>query len=147
MAPVGDSCGSPLQRQAIRAWVESHSAELPETLAELTTYPMAFRRVIARALPLEQRVAVWREHLETVCSTFTPGTSEQRALIADVIQELPSLLSGDLARTAASMRALEPRMGVLLTHEQLVEAFATLGQPEPPEGLPLPPDAHPDAAG
>ena len=144
---MNGSCGSPMQREAIRAWIESHAAELPHTLAELTTYPMIFRRVVARALPLEQRVAVWREHLETVCSASTLGSPAQRALIADVIEELPALLSGDVVRTEASMRALEPRMRELLTHEQLIEAFASLGPPEPPEGLPLPRDAHPDAAG
>ena len=144
---MNGSCGSPMQREAIRAWMEAHANKLPCTLAELTTYPMVFRRVIARALPLEQRVAVWREHLETVCSAFTSGTPAQRALIADVIEELPTLLSGDLVRTETSMRALEPRMRELLTHEQVIEAFASLGPPEPPEGLPLPPGAHPDAAG
>jgi hypothetical protein len=144
---MNGSCGSPVQREAIRAWIDAHATELPCTLAELISYPMVFRRVIARALPLEQRVAVWREHLETVCSAFTSDTPAQRALIADVIEELPILLSEDLERTEASMQALGPRMRELLTHEQLIDAFASLGPPEPPEGLPLPPGAHPNAAG
>jgi hypothetical protein len=144
---VNDSCGSPLQREAIRAWIEAHAADLPATLTELSEYPMVFRRAVARALPLEQRVAVWREHLLTVCSAFTSGTPAQRKLITDVIDELPALLSGDVARAEASMLTLQPRMRELLTHQQLVEAFASLGPPEPPEGLPFPPDTHPDAAG
>jgi hypothetical protein len=136
-----------MQREAIVAWVEEHHADLPRTLSELATYPMIFRRVIARALPLEQRVTLWREHLATVSSVSTSGTAEQRALIADVIEQLPAILGDDAARTESRMRSLAPRMRALLTHEQLIEAFASLGPPEPPEGLPLPPGAHPAAAG
>jgi hypothetical protein len=143
---MNDSCGSPLQREAIRAWIVAHATELPQTLAELSLYPMVFRRTLARALPLEQRVAVWREHLLAVCSAFTSGTPAQRALIADVAEELPALLGGDVARAETSMQTLEPRMRELLTHKQLIEAFASLGPPEPPEGLPLPRGAHPDVS-
>jgi hypothetical protein len=131
---MSDSCSwSAMQREAIAAWVEEHHADLPRTLSELATYPMVFRRVIARALPIEPRVSLWREHLTTVSRVSMSGTAEQRALIADVIEQLPAIVGDDPARTEASMRSLEPRMRALLTHEQLIEAFASLGPPEPLE--------------
>jgi hypothetical protein len=36
-------------------------------------------------------------------------------------------------------------MRVLITPQQAHEMFGMVGPPEPPEGLPLPADAHPSA--
>jgi hypothetical protein len=47
------SCGRfPLPYDEIVAWVDDHRATLPTTLAELSAYPVAFRRVIVETIPL-----------------------------------------------------------------------------------------------
>ncbi len=35
----------------IRAWVHAHAERLPQTLSELSTYPMAYRRMKAASPP------------------------------------------------------------------------------------------------
>ena len=134
-----DSCWLPGQREAAQAWIDAHRDALPSTLSELSAFPMMVRRAIARALPATQRVAVWREHLEMVCSVSRSGSPEQRALIADIVEQLPHLVGDDLAQAEATFRPFEPRLLALLTREEAVEALATLGPPEPPGGIAFPP--------
>ena len=143
-----DSCGwSPLRRGAILAWVERHRDELPQTLAELAEFPMAFRRPIVSALPHVCRTAIWREHLETFLGPSSNLSPTQRSVVTTVIEHLPAIQGGEQHAIEASMHVLESPMREHFDRDRLIEIFGTLGPAEPIAGLPLPPDADPAAAG
>jgi hypothetical protein len=137
----------PLGPDEIRAWVERHRHELPRTLAELVRYPVPFRKAIVHAVAPEVRVALWGEHLAGFLAPGSTLADEQQALVRDAIAQLPTLVGVPVEEGRPRVRQLEERMRVLLTRQQAYEMFGTLGPPEPPEGLPIPPDALPTNAG
>ena len=134
---------SPLRPAQMDAWVARHRDALPQTLDELARLPMQFRRAIVNAVPPAVRVSLWREHLSSFLGPDSELTPAQRALVEEAIVELPVIFDGpdDVGRERAAR--LEARMAELLTRQQAGRIFATLGPPEPPGGLPLPPDALP----
>lgn len=137
----------PLGSNEIQAWVARHAHELPRSLEGLARYPIPFRTAIAAAVGPERCSALWIEHLGTFLGPESELTEPQRDLVRDAIGELPVIVGADRPEGERRMRALENRMRVLITQEQAHRIFGTLGPPEPPEGLPLPPDALPTAAG
>ena len=137
---MSGSCGwFPLPYEEIVAWVESHATELPRTLAELSTYPTAFRRVIVNRVSPERRTMFWCDHLRTFLGPDSAMTAAQRGFVEEVISELPSVFALPLAETQARIRPIEQRMRGFFTREQAAAMFGMVGPPEPPEGLPLPP--------
>ena len=136
------SCGwFPLKHQEIVAWVERHRDTLPTTLAELAQYPMPFRTVIVNSVAPDVRVGLWTEHLRSSLTPESPLSAAQRAFVERSIAELPGLLAAPAPNPV--MRDWESRMAEVFTRAEAGRIFATLGPPEPPEGLPLPPDAQP----
>lgn len=134
------SCGwFPLPYDEIVAWVESHADELPTTLAELSVYPTAFRRVIVNFVSPERRTSFWQEHLRTFLGPDSTLNADQRALVEETIERLPDIFASSQVEGQAKMRPLEDRMRVLFARDQAAAMFAMVGPPEPPEGLPLPP--------
>ena len=76
---MGGSCGwFPMRREEIEAWVSAHQHELPRTLAELSAFPIAFRKVIVNSAAVEQRIAFWREHLQSFIGATSRLTEERR---------------------------------------------------------------------
>jgi hypothetical protein len=143
-----DACGwFPLTREQIQAWVERHSHELPQTLSEISRFPMPFRKAIVAAVAPEIRAALWKAHMESFLTPPSELTEPQRELVRDAMVELPVILTRlDVAGQRAGERelqALQGRARDLMVPEQIMRIFGTLGPPEPPEGLPLPPDALP----
>jgi hypothetical protein len=134
------SCGwFPLPYDEIVSWVEEHRDTLPTTLAELATFPVAFRRVIVNAVSPEQRTRFWQEHLATFLAPDAGLTQEQCALVAETIPLLPDIFGSPLPEAQAKMRPLEQRMSQAFSRPQCAAIFGMVGPPEPPEGLPLPP--------
>ena len=134
------SCGwFPLPHDEIVAWVEEHRDALPATLAELSTYPVAFRRVIAQAVSPEQRLRWWQAHLETFLDPGAGLTADQRAFVAEAIPHLRDIFGNPLLEAQTKVSALHERMAQVLSQRQCAEVFGMLGPSEPPEGLPLPP--------
>ena len=125
----------------IEAWVEAHRGDLPTNLAELSRYPMAFRRVIVNSVPREVRAAWWGEHLQAVLATEAELSAEQRACIQEHILALPSIFGVGAGDKPAQIGGPDDQMTTLFTAELQGRIFQTLGPPEPPGGLPLPPDA------
>jgi hypothetical protein len=146
--PVSGSCDwFPLGPDEIRAWVERHRDELPDTLGGLARYPIPFRKAIVHAVAPEVRVALWREHLTGFLAPDRELDDAQRALVRDALDALPAIVGVAPPEGQPRARALEERMRALLTGEQARRMFGTLGPPEPPGGLPIPPDALPPEAG
>ena len=140
------SCGwFPLKHEQVRAWVDAHRDTLPTTVAELSKLPMQFRVAIVNSVSVEQRTAFWKEHLESFLTSDAALSDEQRAFVTEAIGELPAMFGGTRAEFESRTRALEGRMKTLLSREQAARMFGMVGPPEPPEGLPLPPDAVPNA--
>ena len=109
------SCGwFPLPYDEIVAWVEEHRDALPTTLAELSTFPVAFRKVIVNAVPPERRTRFWEEHLRTFLEPRAGLTAEQRAFVAETVPLLHDIFERPLLEAQATMRPLEQRMGQLL---------------------------------
>ena len=131
-----------MSRAEIAAWVEEHRDELPANLAELSQYPMPFRKVIVNALAPEQRIELWRAHLLTHLEPTSDLSPTQQQLVRDAIEELPALFGGTLEAGQARALALEGRVREHFTPQEALRVFGTLGPPEPSGGLPLPPDAY-----
>ena len=141
---MSGSCGwFPMKHDDILAWVEAHQDSLPRTLAELSAFPIPFRKVIVNFVSPEARTAFWREHLTSFIGPDSALTQDQQTLVRDAIAELPLLFTTPRAEFEQRAKALENRMRVLLTRRQAGEMFGMVGPPEPPEGLPLPVDAQP----
>lgn len=141
---MSGSCGwFPLSHAEIDAWVERHRDELPASLEELSRLPVPIRKAIVNAVSPERRIGYWREHLTTFLAQNAELTTEQRALANDIIAQLPDIFGVPLEEGRERIRSLEVRMRALLTREQAYLMFGIVGPPEPPEGLPLPPDAVP----
>jgi hypothetical protein len=135
----------PVGYNGIVAWVQKNPDKMPTSLAELSAFPVAFRRVIVNMVSPEVRTAMWRDHLQSFLGDGTALDERQRQLVRDAIEELPILFGSDRPVFEARAKALEERMKGVLTHEQAYYMFAMLGPPEPPGGLPLPPGAEPAA--
>ncbi len=77
-----------LRPTAVRAeeWVAMHSADLPNTLAELESFPEAYRRAIFRGLDADVRSALWQSQLARLRSELL--TAEQAAFLRRVEQAL-----------------------------------------------------------
>jgi hypothetical protein len=136
------SCGwGPVGYKAIAAWVERHRDSLPTTLAELSSYPISFRRVIVNAVPHDVRVSLWTEHMRTFIGPSSALDAQQQAFVEATIGELPTLLGAPGPNPVLS--EWESRAAKLFSREQAGMIFAMVGAPEPPEGLPVPADALP----
>ena len=134
------SCGwFPLPPDEIAAWVEAHRDTLPTSLAELATFPVAFRRVIVNTVSSERRTRFWQEHLATFLEPAAGLTAEQRAVVSEVIPQLPDIFGSPLLEAQAKMRPLIERMSRTFSRPQCAAMFGMVGPPEPPGGLPLPP--------
>jgi hypothetical protein len=135
-------CGwFPMRREEIVAWVERHRHELPTTLAELARFPMPFRSVIVNAVEPERRTRFWAEHLQCLLGSQSELSVQQQDFVSATIADLPRLLSAPAPN--AVMSDWEARAAQVFTRAEASKLFATLGPPEPPGGLPLPPDATP----
>ena len=140
------SCGwFPMNHRDILAWVEAHRDSLPRNLAELSAFPVPFRKVIVNYVSPEARTAFWTEHLTTFIGPESALNDDQQTLVRDAMAELPSLFNGARPEFERHAKALEDRMRDLLTRRQAAEMFGIVGPPEPEGGLPLPPDAVPSA--
>ena len=133
----------PVGYNGIVAWVEKNPDRMPKTLAELSTFPVAFRRVIVNMVPAEVRTAMWREHLQSFVDADSALDDRQQQFVREAMDELSVIFGSDRPIAEQRMKALEQKMMSVLTREQAYYMFAMLGPPEPPEGLPLPPGAEP----
>ena len=138
---MGSCSWFPLRHDQIMAWVERHRDELPTTLAELSRFPMPFRRVIVNEVAPDVRVRLWTEHLKGFMASDSPLNVAQRAFLQTTIPDLPKLLSAPGPNPVISK--WEAQAATLFARDQMARMFAQLGAPEPPEGLPIPPDALP----
>jgi hypothetical protein len=142
-----DSCDSfPIGPEAIRAWVRRHADDLPETLPELSRLPIPFRRAVVAAVAPAVRLSLWEAHLASFLEEESGLSGPQRAVVRDAVADFPAIFGGDPSAGQERMRALEARMREVFTREEAGRIFGTLGPPEPPGGLPLPPDAAPEPA-
>jgi hypothetical protein len=133
------SCGwFPLSNREIREWVEQHHDMLPTTLAELSAFPVPFRKVIVNSATPEQRTFFWEEHLRTFLDSDADLTADQRVFLEETIPLLANLFASPVAEAQTKMLSLEDRMRGLFTQPQCMAMFGMVGPPEPPEGLPLP---------
>ena len=133
-----------MSQQQIRAWLERHPEAWPQTLDDLARFPMAFRRVMVNAVTPEVRLRLWREHLETFLSPDSTLTEPQRQLVSATIPRLPELFAAP-APNQVSIE-WEGQVRTVFSGQEAARLFMSIGPPEPPKGIPLPPDALPAPA-
>ena len=85
----------PFDNDEILAWVETHRETLPATLAELSAFPMAFRRVTVNYVSPELRTTLWQDHLRSYRAPSAALTREQRAFVEDVIPTLADIFQSE----------------------------------------------------
>lgn len=104
-------------------WVEAHRASLPTTLAAFSEHRLAYRRAIYRALDVETRAALWREHIAAVAEQVTQP--EQRLFLERTIPAV----DGYLSETAPESRlnAFFHEAVAVLGEDLAREAFVRLG--------------------
>jgi len=120
-----------MSRHALRGLAEfaKFAEQLPRTLTVLSTYPMAFRRVIVTRVAPAVRASLWQEHLRTFLGPDSPLDPAQRAFVAETIDRCPDLFDGTLADAQTQVRALEPHIAALFTREEASAMFGTIGPP------------------
>ena len=81
--------------------------------------------------------------MEAVCHTVDGSRcAQQQDFISATIPELAQLLSAPAPNPV--MSDWEARASKVFSRAEASRLFAMIGPPEPPEGLPLPPDAIPN---
>ena len=134
-------CGwFPMSWDQIRAWIDKHPESLPTSLADLCKYPVMFRRVMVNMVAPEVRERLWREHLESFLNASSGLNAEQQAFVSSAIPELSTIFAAGVAPNP-TMTDFESRLSKVFSRKEASLIFGMVGPPEPPEGIPLPPDA------
>jgi hypothetical protein len=114
-------------------WAEANRTELPDTLDEISKYPLAYRRAAFLKTTAEVRYDLWEANLQQFASG--PLTSEQRAVVFQLKNTLrPEYYREDPSIKDAKQAALGPickRIGEIFSVEQR-RMLATLGPTEGP---------------
>ena len=138
-------CGwFPMSYKQIVDWIEKHPDAVPQTLDDISRFPVAFRRVMINRVAPEVRVRLWQEHLQSFLRPEAGLSDVQRHAIETATIELPAIFAAGPAPNPV-LAEFEQRMMAVFSREQGSRIFAMIGPPEPPGGLPLPPDALPTA--
>lgn len=111
-------------------WIDAHPEQLPRTLAELSTYPMTFRRVIVTRVAPAVRTALWQAHLRTFLGPDFTLAPARRAFVEETIDRCPDLFGRTHADAQTKVLALKPRIAALFSREQATALFGTIGSPE-----------------
>lgn len=125
-APMADA---PLVESAVpecrlaEAWVEANRDALPTTLEAFGEYSVPFRRAIYRALDVEARISLWREHLDGAADELT--SHRQRLFLERVTRELDGHLRGALPQT--ELDALAEEATAILGKDLAYRTIAMLG--------------------
>jgi hypothetical protein len=112
--------------EEVAAWIEVMGARLPTTLAAISKYPVAYRRAIYGTLTSAQRVAVWREHLESFLSSHEALSPHKQLFVILVMERLDVLLNPD-DRDSKALRELQARATEVLGPDLSLRVMANLG--------------------
>lgn len=136
------SCSwSPMDPRQIREWIDKHPEALPQQLADLAAFPMAFRRVMVNVVTPEVRAQLWREHLETFLQPDSGLTELQREFVRETMPRLSQLLAAPAPNP--TMSEWEQGISRAFSRQEAARVFMLIGPPEPPGGIPVPADALP----
>ena len=108
-------------------WVKAHKGELPSTYAEISKYPLIYRRYIASELPREIRNQMWKEHLESFLSSKAGLTAEQATLVRYVIANEAVVFDSARGKQWVESEKIADRAKALFGTAQAKAIFATLG--------------------
>ncbi|MES2125188.1 MAG: hypothetical protein V4503_10930 [Gemmatimonadota bacterium] len=129
--------------EAAFTWVEAHRDALPVDLAALSAYPMQFRRVIVNHVSPEIRAAMWCDHLRSFLGPHSELSGDDQAFLQDLIADLPVAFIGPAETARQRFESFSKRSEGRFPPALAGRLFQTIGPPEPPGGLPLPPEAAP----
>ncbi|WP_280454730.1 bacteriocin fulvocin C-related protein [Nocardia brasiliensis] len=118
--------------QSAHAWVHANRGRLPQTYAEVTAYPLAYRRAIYQASAPSVRSALWTEHLHRFRSA-RPYLTTRQLDVLDRAAELAARESVFTAQGAAELsRAEELHRSAVAEFgvREVYQAFGMLGPVE-----------------
>lgn len=110
-----------------KAWVEENRESLPRTLAELSKYPLSYRKAIYAAHSQPVRVNLWREHFQAVLSQQALSDS-QRAVVTFALANAHRYVAGE--RSKSAVKELEAQVRATFSEALGSEVFGTLGPPD-----------------
>jgi hypothetical protein len=121
-------------------WVGAHAQVLPQSLDQISTYSVAFRKAIVSALPTSARIALWREQIAYYESA--PGMSaKQQAFLASAGDRVANLVA--LSDAGASTDELAGPLAAfgneaiqMFGKESALLMFANIGVNTPEEVTP-----------
>ena len=134
LVPVMDMLATPEGDCPACTWVGAHAQTLPTTLAELSAYPLPYRRAIYSSMPAERKALVWRQQMALLMASSTEWSQRQRDLL-DHVQTL--LVPGAFMKgTPAHAALLDPVLEQTLRSEfsEHILSFGELGVGVQPQG-------------
>lgn len=96
--------------QVANEWVEANRNNLPNTLDEISTYPTLYRRKIFAALPPQQQVALWSDHLTRIVESGDIAPEAADLLLA-IQSKLPYYMHGGRDEAVALVEQWRTTLG------------------------------------
>lgn len=107
------------RRAAAAAWVARAKDDLPQTYEAFSRYALDYRREIYRALPVDTRARLWREHLKRY-RTAHPSLS---ALQKQALARAESFIANDLAFDPSWVRQPEQQQAERQLRRDVITSF------------------------
>ena len=104
-------------------WVEANRKALPTTLVAFSEHSIIRRRAIYRALDVEARISLWKEHVAAVTARVT--RPEQRLFLQSAIAQLDRYLS--VTPSESGLGAFGEEAISVLGKDLTRDAFGVLG--------------------
>lgn len=118
-------------------WVSEHRASLPTTLTAFSEYSMLYRRAAYRALAVEHRRNLWREHLNSFLEPESRLTATQQRVVRGVLAELDRYVDTPaIAQVNMTRDGLPARIRAEFGDSLGAAVFATLGSGQPSPSAP-----------
>ena len=118
-------------------WVNSHREDLPQTIGELSSFPVSYRVAVFNALPPETKSRLWTEKLETFLAGTPQLTPAQKAVIEMGIgvttPEAYTTKKGSIewALIEQRLEQIQHRALQAFSENELFTTFFVLGTPDP----------------
>lgn len=110
----------------IASWVAAMDDRLPTSLAEISSYPISYRRGIMGGLTPTQRTSVWREHLLTFLANGNGLEQTHRQFIESALADLGAVFeNGGLDDEAVD--EFRDHAQRTLGHDLAFRVFANIG--------------------
>jgi hypothetical protein len=113
------------------SWASVHASELPQSVIDIKAFPVAYRRAIIRALPVETQASLWRDHLASYLNDAAALTAAQKELVAEAMAFCTPDGFARRAELKPVVKDLEEKAKVEFSGSMLTEIFVSFGPQRP----------------